>query len=121
MNAAPLVWASVEPCVGIVCACLPLMRPLFVNVRVRTLRRWFSGSIFITKEADTWWYPPSDEFEKEDNITGHIECATKGADPDRNFLSVDRHKAEVKKGVVTVTEVGEGEPSMDITTWMYDK
>lgn len=85
------------------------------------LRRWFSGSIFSTKEADTWWHPPSDEFEKEDNITGHIECATKGADPDRNFLSVDRHKAEVKKGVVTVTEVGEGEPSMDITTWMYDK
>jgi hypothetical protein len=121
MNAAPLAWASVEPCVGIVCACLPLMRPLFLNVHVRTLRRWFGGSLFGTKEADTWWHPPPEEFEKEDNITGHIECATKGADPDRNLLSVDRHKAEVKNGVVTVTEVVEGEPSVDITTRTYAK
>lgn len=36
------IWSSVEPNIGIVCACLPTLRPLMRRV----VPKWFSGSSF---------------------------------------------------------------------------
>ena len=44
VNAGPVLWASVEPCTGILCACLPLLRPLSTNLRHPRFTSWLSGS-----------------------------------------------------------------------------
>ena len=43
-NAGSVLWASVEPCTGILCACLPLLRPLSTNLRRPRFTSWLSGS-----------------------------------------------------------------------------
>jgi len=83
---------------------------------------WFSGSLFSrgsTKEADTWWHPPPEEFEEDNNPFGDVESCGKRANPDRIFLSSNQHKVEANEEVVTVTEVTEGKPSVDIAFDRY--
>ena len=31
-SVSPTIWSSAEPCVGLVCACLPCLRPLFIKL-----------------------------------------------------------------------------------------
>ena len=40
------MWTEIEPCVGIICACLPTMRPLFTGIfpgLLSTRSRWTRG------------------------------------------------------------------------------
>lgn len=123
IDAAPVLWASVEPCASIVCACLPLLRPLFINVQMGNFSGWVSGSLFSRgsrKEADTWWHPPSEELETDNDVGGIGYCGER-ANPDRSFMPSGQHKVEVNEEVVTVTEIREGKPSMDNAIQGFDK
>lgn len=68
------------------------------------------------EEADTWWHPPSEEFEQDNDVVGVVESCGKRANPDRSFLSSGQHKVEVSEEVAIVTEIRGRKPLMDIAT-----
>ena len=55
-NAGPILWATVEPCTGIVCACLPVLNPIFSASLYQyfiasgsRLRSWLNNTINFSR------------------------------------------------------------------------
>lgn len=73
------------------------------------------------KEADTWWHPPPKETEQDNHLVSNIESCGKRANSDWDLWSSGEHRVEVKEEVMSVTEVTEGNPSVDIAIRAFDQ
>ncbi len=123
MNAKLDLWASVEPCVGIVCACLPVLWPIISCHHTWIPSTWFGTSVLRrrSREEEPWWNPPPEELDDDHRFVSEVTVSGKRAKSGWNCSSSKEHKTKARAEVVRIAEVKGRYPCIEIAGKAFDQ
>ncbi|PGH15911.1 hypothetical protein AJ79_02078 [Helicocarpus griseus UAMH5409] len=96
------IWSTVEPCIGIVCACLPSLQPLFQCI-IRTVFGSSIGNIFATsRNFSSDFVRPREDDNDEKKVTFKLKRGKDEHEPKRKVARV-RFRPSDDTAVLTTT------------------